>query len=229
MKPAGKRPEAQGGGSALVCFAVKEEAEAFLRLAGSGAAAKILLTGIGRRNAEKAIRKALESGLPRCVLSCGFAGGLNPELRAGDVIFSADKSFLMSSALAAAGARAARFYCADRIASTAEEKQRLWQCTGADAVEMESEVIRAVCQEHHIPSATVRVISDAADEDLPLDFNRFLTVEHRLRRGKLALAVLKSPGKIAAMLTLQQRTRAAAQRLATVLHGAIGPSILFRR
>lgn len=229
MKPEGRRQEAEGGGFALVCFAVKEEAEAFLRLAGSGAEAKILLTGIGRRNAEMAIRKALPTRLPRCVLSCGFAGGLSPELRVGDVIFSADKSFLMSSALAAAGAREARFHCADRIASTVEEKQKLWQSTGADAVEMESEVIRGVCQEHHIPSATVRVISDAADEDLPLDFNRFLTVEHRLRRGKLALAVLKSPGKIAAMLTLQQRTRAAAQRLAMVLHGAIGPSILLRR
>jgi len=98
----------------------------------------------------------------------------------------------------------------------------LRKLTGADAVEMESGIIRAICREHNIPSATVRVISDPANEDLPLDFNLVLDAGQNLRRGKLALALAKSPGKIGALLQLRRQTRKAAERLAQVLTKAIG-------
>jgi nucleoside phosphorylase len=178
---------------------------------------EILLTGIGRRNAEKAIRKALTEQSPHLVLTCGFAGGLNSELPTGSVIFSADEDFSLSAALLAAGARPARFHCAERVATTAQEKRTLWQSTGADAIEMESGVIRAICRAHHIPSATVRVISDAADEDLPLDFNRLMDAGQNLSYGKLTAALLKSPGKVSALLQLQKQTQGAAEQLAQVL------------
>ena len=89
--------------------------------------------------------------------------------------------------------------------------------TGADAVEMESEVIHAVCRECGIPCATVRVISDAASENLPLDFNALAKPDLSLDYGKLAWAVARSPGKIGALLKLQKRTRFAAERLADTL------------
>ena len=82
---------------------------------------------------------------------------------------------------------------------------------------MESGVIRAICREHNIASATVRVISDAANQDLPLDFNRLMDSDNNLKYGKLTAALLKSPGKIGALLKLQRRTQAAADTLAQVL------------
>jgi nucleoside phosphorylase len=201
----------------LVVFAVKQEARPFQRLILARPDSRVLLTGIGKRNAESAIRKALAEQMPELVLTCGFAGGLNPALAVGAVAFSADDNFRFSPALLTAGARPARFHCAERIAATAEEKQSLWKSTGADAVEMESGVIRAICRERNIPSATVRVISDSAEEDLPLDFNSLMGEEHNLSYGKLAAALLKSPGKIGALIHLQKQTQAAAERLAKVL------------
>ena len=177
---------------------------------------RILLTGIGQRNAERAIRGALAQELPKLVLTCGFAGGLNPELATGTVVFSSDDSSL-STALQAAGARPVKFHCAEKIVAAAGEKRALWQSTGADAVEMESGVIRRICREHNIPGATVRVISDAADEDLPFDFNRLMDAGQNLSYCKLALALLKSPGKIGPLIKLQKQTLAAAEKLAEVL------------
>jgi nucleoside phosphorylase len=236
----------------LFCFALKEEAAPFRKMAAgtvaAAPAASILITGIGRRNAEKSVREFLAghsggasvpasrlvSSLapPDYVLTCGFAGGLNPDLKPGDVVFELPKAPLappggervsartgegLFSKLSTAGAKPAKFFCTDRIATTAAEKKKLRAETGADAVEMESEAIHAICRERGIPCATVRVISDTANEDLPLDFNALAKPDQSLDYGKLAWAIARSPGKIGALLKLQKQTRFAAERLAEVL------------
>ena len=229
--------------SVLVCFALKEDAAPFRKLAAGTVAAvqgaSILITGIGRRNAEKSLREFLNSCRsrgnetqvkniletphvvsydPNLVLTCGFAGGLNLDLKPGDVVFELSTlNSQLSTCLLAAGAKPAKFFCADRIATTVAEKKKLRAETGADAVEMESGAIQAVCRERGIPCATVRVISDTANEDLPLDFNALAKPDMSLDYGKLAWAIASSPGKISALLKLQKQTRFAAQRLADVL------------
>ena len=67
----------------LVCFAVQQEAKPFQQLARGKPDAQVLLTGMGSRNAEAAIRAALKDVRPSRVYTCGFAGGLNPELKLG--------------------------------------------------------------------------------------------------------------------------------------------------
>jgi len=253
----------------LICFALKEEAAPFRKMAADKPDVAIIVTGVGRKNAEKSLREYLANhsggasvpasrfqassagqarlastlAPPDYVLTCGFAGGLNPDLKLGDVVFETANAPLAPSLLAsakpgsppsgervsartgeglfsklsAAGAKPAKFFCADRIATTVAEKKQLRAETGADAVEMESETIHAVCREHGIPCVTVRVILDVANEDLPLDFNALAKPDMNLDYGKLAWAIAKSPGKIGALLKLQKRTRFAAERLADIL------------
>ncbi|HKS37255.1 MAG TPA: hypothetical protein VJW76_08710 [Verrucomicrobiae bacterium] len=205
----------------LVTFAVIEECRPFHKAIPGPGEMAVLVTGIGARNAEKAIRAAFATRRPEAVLTCGFAGGLNPELPAGTVVFSADNESGLSPALLSAGARPARFHCAERVVATAEEKKALRKSTDADAVEMESGIIRALCREQKIPSATVRVISDAANEDLPVDFNRLLDAEQNLSYGRLLLMLVASPGKIGALLRFHRQTKAAAEGLAEVLKKVI--------
>jgi len=255
--------------SIIVCFALKEEAAPFRKIAAGKSGITILLTGIGRQNAEKSLREfsgsapapgaavdasstaandeasfATREGAraPQLVLTCGFAGGLNPELKLGDVVFeifpsssrreSAQTEIENQSEpiyigchekLIAAGAKPSKIFCADRIATTVAEKKKLRAETGADAVEMESAAIHAICRERGIPCATVRVIFDTASEDLPLDFNALSKPDKNLDFGKLFLAIAKSPGKIPALMQLQKKTKFAAEQLADVLAKIIFP------
>jgi adenosylhomocysteine nucleosidase len=201
----------------LVCFAVKEEAAFFQKTSAARSGVRVLLTGIGRRNAERSIRTALEQDRPKLVVSSGFAGGLRPGLKSGAIVYATDPDTEIERALASEGAQSVRFHCAERVAAAAAEKRALWQETGADAVEMESDVIRALCREKGIPTATVRVILDAVEEDLPLDFDQLMTSDQRLSGRKMALALVKSPVKIPALLQLRKQSRDAAKRLAEAL------------
>jgi nucleoside phosphorylase len=200
----------------LVCFALKEEAAPFRKLCAGRTEVVILLTGVGRDNTERSMRKCLAQCSPAGVLTCGFAGGLDPALKVGDVVFFTQDRVLRDE-LMNAGARPAKFFCAATIAATAADKEQLRRTTGADAVEMESELIQEICRQTGIPCATVRVISDAADEDLPLDFNRLHKPDWSLDYGRLIGALARSPGKIGALLRFRKRISSAAGRLAATL------------
>ncbi len=209
--------EDQARDTVLVCFAMREEAAPFRRLAPSQPEIRILVTGVGRKNSEASLRRALAAHPPGLVLTCGYAGGLSPELAVGQVVFAADELLDLRSRLLAAGARQVRFHCADHMVTTAVQKRILREITGADAVEMESEIIRGLCRERGILSATVRVISDPAHEDLPLDFNLLMTPRQTLDPTRLVWAILKSPSRIPALFRLRRHTRLAGCELARAL------------
>jgi adenosylhomocysteine nucleosidase len=220
------------GGKILVCFAVKQEAAPFRKRLGTQPRTEILITGMGGLNAERAIREALagrashatssEAGRSgkrpyEMVLSCGFAGGLDSRLKTGTVLFDADAYPVIVSRLEAAGAIKGRFLFSERVATTVSEKRALRQQSGADAVEMESLALSAICRHRGIPAATVRVILDTAEDDLALDFNALMTPDQELSYARLLWALARSPGKICGLLKLQKQSRTAAESLAAVL------------
>ena len=205
--------EPNNSGEILVTFAVKEEMKFFP----GGPGIRRYITGMGRDNADDAIAAAMQQIRPRLVLTCGFAGGLNPILKSNEIVFGADEGSTLYDALKNAGGTPVSFFCARRVAITAEEKQRLWRGMGSDAVEMESESIREYCRERDIPSATVRVISDTALEDLPLDFNTLLSPAKKINYSKLTWALVRAPFKLAELLAFQKKTIDAAKSLGAFL------------
>jgi adenosylhomocysteine nucleosidase len=200
----------------LVCFAVEQEAAPFRKVMRRLAGVQVLVTGMGRRNAELAIATSLKTLVPQLVLTCGFAGGLNPALDSGTVIFSCANDTIMQR-VASKQIRAGRFHELDRVATTAAEKHSLFKQTGADAVEMESGAITAFCVASNIPCAIVRVILDSANEDLPLDFNQLMNRNQEMNYWRLAAAIARSPSRIGGLLKLQKQSKFAAQNLAEAL------------
>jgi adenosylhomocysteine nucleosidase len=180
---------------------------------------------MGQNNARTAITEALTSFSPELVLTCGYAGGLNPRLQRGDVVFDAGSHGRLARRLIDLGAQAGTFHCTSQIAVSAAAKEQLRRESQADAVEMESGVIRTLCRQRGIPAATIRVISDDAATDLPLDFNRLLKTDGNISYARLAIAIARSPGAIRKLMQFQRELDMCSRRLASALEGLLGKAI----
>jgi nucleoside phosphorylase len=93
----------------------------------------------------------------------------------------------------------------DRVACTAEEKSLLRE-TGAIAVEMEAAGVERVAREAGVPFYCVRVVTDAASEVLPLDFNRMRDAVGRFSRARILAAAARRPARVLPELMKLQRT-----------------------
>jgi nucleoside phosphorylase len=201
----------------LVFFALKEEARFFRPPEGC----TVRLTLMGQRPARTVAERALTAEQPRHVFTCGFAGGLNPNLNVGTLVFDTEDERI-ASVLTSLGAVRGTFHCLPRVATSRAEKSALRGLTGADVVEMESGIIRGLCRERGLSSTTLRVISDAADEDLPLDFNSLMTPEGTIPLGGLIKQVALHPGRWAGLWRLQRKTALAARVLGGALENLLG-------
>lgn len=201
--------------SRLFTFAVPEEAAPFRRQKRSGV--RVIVTGMGADAARRGLAEAMRIGTPELVVTAGFCGGLNPALERGTVVVDRNSDALMLAWAEAAGIRPVGVHCADRVAVTASEKEMLFRRSGSDVVEMESGVIMGMCRERGVPVTMIRVVSDTAGEDLPLDFNSLTTARGTVHFGRLALEVAKHPKVIPQLLKLQKHTKAAAGGLAAAL------------
>ncbi len=207
----------------LVCFAMEDEARPFRSWALTHSEVAVMLSGVGSANAERNLRRWLSRhGLPDSLLTCGFAGGLDPKWKTGDVLYEADLAFPQFAKLEFAGARPGRFHQAPRILATAAEKAACFAATHCDAVEMESQTLRAACRAEGIPSATLRVISDPAGVDMPLDFNQFMTPKQTMAYGRLLGHLATHPRVLPRLLAFHRETLIAARKMAEALAAICG-------
>lgn len=205
--------------STLICFAVPSESQA-LRIARPDL--KILHTGMGHENAAQAVEHYLETNdRPGMIISAGFAGGLNPRIKTGEVLIDATHAPPLSPYVDSNREAIGSFLCLKRIADTAVEKEQIWRNTKKDAVEMESGVILKIADEHHIPFATIRVISDAADEDLPINFNHLMTSDMRIHFPKLLWTLARKPSTIPKLIRFNKSIQRSAKNLAQCLSDAL--------
>jgi adenosylhomocysteine nucleosidase len=166
----------------------------------------LIANGPGPRLVEYALQK--KPDVDR-IVSVGFCGALDPALQIGDIVISGEFPEELGASFVQGDV-----FSVDRVAISAEEKRELRAFTQAAVVEMESGAVARKAREWNVPFGCVRVVSDVADEDLPLDFNRYRDRDGRFNRVRIAWAGVSRPFTVLpGLMRLDRNCRRAADRL----------------
>jgi adenosylhomocysteine nucleosidase len=190
----------------------------------------LIKTGMGPAAAAAAAQSILSGVALDAMVSTGYAGALGPA-GIGDVIvgtdvrdwtrehaqaiFLADPALLAMAREAAGEAKLAWLEgpvaTAARVLCRADEKRALAETSGAIAVDMESVEIARAAASRNVPFLLVRAVSDRAGDDLPMDFNLWLTPGGRVR----ALArLVRRPSILGALFRMKRQVEQGSQNLA---------------
>lgn len=200
------------------------------RVVGTGANA-----ARARTEADHLVRDGAEA-----LVSFGLAGGLSTELHAGALVLSevvlapdgisyrvdAGWREALAARLAAAGLawRGGLLACSDRLVATPRAKKRLFERTGALAVDMESHGVAAVAKARRVPFVVLRAIADPADQEVPQAALAALGADGRTRILPLLLALARRPRDVPLLLRLARTSQPGLETLRVAITEA-GPDL----
>jgi nucleoside phosphorylase len=181
----------------------------------------LLANGPGPRLARQAAALAFEHDPTSSFLSTGFCGGLAPDLAVGEIVAASEihgeDGHRYAARLPQTAARSGVIYSGDRVACTVAEKRDL-HIRGALAVEMEAAAVAAVAAAAGRAFYCIRVVTDTAHDEFPIDFNRYRDPAGRFDRKRIALAAALRPfRRIPGLLRLQRNASLAACKLGEFL------------
>lgn len=175
------------------------------------------VTGIGGPRAVGALSPLLAAS-PDLVIHAGFAGGLDPILRLGDVLRIGavvnEAQDAINLEASHDGAPPMRLLTVDQIADSPSAKQTLYAASRAHAVDMETYYVARLCREHQTRLASLRVISDPADVTLPMYISRWINEDGSTNGCRAAWDLASRPWRLPTMCRLGRDTRLASKRLA---------------
>jgi nucleoside phosphorylase len=191
----------------------------------------VLLTGVGGRRAWAEATKVIWDGNVDVCISSGLAGALRENHRPGVVLAAKEvhathwnkvipSDIALLAMATASGAKVVdAFYSVDRVLVRSSEKVELG--AKADAVEMESGDIMLEAVAFGAKVIAIRAVSDAVEEDLPVDFNRVVSESGDVSLTKVLSQAAAHPTSIPALIRFGRQSRNAAEKLALVLDACI--------
>lgn len=182
---------------------------------------EVLHTGVGEKVCLQRVGKFLRDQQFQFLISAGFAGALNDELRVGDLLLARNFSTFDlndSRSFSSLPIRTADLLTVPALIDSGEERSEIARSTGAAAVDMETEFIARACAEHGIPLLSLRVITDTPREPFPAPPKVLFDIEQqRTQLLKLARFFLAHPSKIQRLIEFARRIARVRKILATAL------------
>ncbi len=152
----------------------------------------------------------------RGIVSFGVAGGLDPELKSGDIVVATEivtlkkrwqaVSFMRDDLVALPGLSRRRIVPgilagSEEVVLGQANKAALRAATGAAAVDMESHIAADYAQDNGLPFAAVRVISDPASRALPALAMDALKPDGKVDVWKVMRGLAVNPAAIPALVS----------------------------
>ena len=198
----------------------------------AGRSLVLMEAGIGRAAAARGAQLLIDGHRPSWIISAGFAGGLQPHVRRGDIVLVnqvAEPSggclsidLRVNPASLAAGVHVGGLVTVEQVVATSAEKQVLGEKHGALAVDMETWGVAEVCRQAKIRFLAVRAISDALEDELPPEIGKLVRQKSTAGRlGAATAALWQRPGSAKDMLKLKQTAIEVSDRLAKFLSGVV--------
>ena len=191
----------------------------------NGRHALLAANGAGRENAAKTVRLAAERHSLSTVISTGFAGALDPELKVGDAFVASqviqhDGGLKYPVELPANAtetrAKTGVLLTIDTVAQDSITKARLREC-GANAVDMEASAVAEQAALLGVPFYCMRAISDEAQSDFGIDFNAARRPDGTFSGWRIVGQAGLSRGRWRELLALRRDSQQAAETLARLL------------
>jgi adenosylhomocysteine nucleosidase len=194
----------------------------------------LAVSGVGAAAAEAASLKLIEAGAS-ALMSFGLAGGLDPALPAGSMVFPSEvisrdgTGFLTSmdwrdrlnAAVQGLGpVCAGKLLTSAQAIDTVAAKAAAFRHTGAVAVDMESMAVARVAAAHRVAFVAVRVIVDTAADALPRAVVA-ASSSGQVRIWRLLGSIALAPAELGALIRLAGRYRTATRCLAAVARAAL--------
>ena len=190
--------------------------------------------GAGYDSASQAASDLIAIHRPAWVISAGFAGGLVEGLPRGHLLMAdsivnefgdeLSVGFKMDPAVLAQTPKlhVGRLVTVNNIVKTPTEKRALAQRTGAIACDMETAAVAAACHAARTRFLSVRIISDAVDDELPPEIERLMQSKTLARQiGAATGAIFKRPSAIKDLWRLREDAVRYSDRLAKFLAGVV--------
>jgi adenosylhomocysteine nucleosidase len=179
---------------------------------------EVFHTGAGEKVCRQRMARFLQDRKLDCLISAGFAGALNNQLNVGDLLLAknfstADLSGTRSS-ISNFPIHIADLLTVPSMVDSSEERDKIAQATGAEAVDMETEFIARACAEHSVPLLSLRAISDTPRQPLPAPPSVLFDLDRqRTNAGRLGFYLAKNPPAIWRLISFARQIGRARERL----------------
>ena len=197
-----------------------------------GKSVVVIHTGVGKKICCKRMEIILRRERFEYLISAGFAGALEKELRIGNLVIAENYSSpqLLRSPrldLPDEGHYLGKLLTASGMIESNAERERLATKTGAVAVDMETEFIAEACADHELPILSVRAISDTPSEPFPAPAHVLFDLEkQKTNFVRLAFYLLKHPGAFSRLKAFEKRVAVARKALAASLENILRADLL---
>lgn len=157
------------------------------------------------------------------LISFGLCGGLDPKLKAGDLVApnqimcKQDMWGISPFLIGRSVVQAELGLGSDKVILNVEEKSSLFDSTGSAIVDMESHRIAKVCSAYNIPFFVLRAVCDPADQAIPAAAAHAIDDQGKTRPMAVAAGLIRNPGDFGDLMRLKKQTEAA---LATLRNAA---------